>query len=346
MVAKPCQPQSVLNSAEDTPDHASLRDLPLYNIHVLCEAGVIIQREFLMEKEDKKENRKKNGKAPGGAKSFSAEDQSLDIYLREIREIPLLSSHDEVDLARNARSGDRAALNKLVQSNLRFVVAVAKQYQNQGLPLSDLINEGNLGLIKAAERFDEAKGFKFISYAVWWVRQAILQSLAEQSRIFRLPLNRVEEMRRINKALRGLKQEFGREPSTQEIAEQLSMDQSDVAVSLNMFSSHLSLDASFSKGEDGNLLDILEDPNQESPDASLMDKAMKEEVLWAINTLSAREAEVVRLYFGIDEDRPFTLDEIGKEFALTRERVRQIKERAIRRLQHSSRSLRLKPYMS
>ena len=299
-----------------------------------------------MEQEVKTKSKGKRGKAPGGAKSFSTEDQSLDIYLREIREIPLLSSHDEVELGRNARDGDRGALNKLVQSNLRFVVTVAKQYQNQGLPLSDLINVGNLGLIKAAERFDEAKGFKFISYAVWWVRQAILQSLAEQSKIFRLPLNRVEEMRRINKVLRGLKQEFGREPSTQEIADQLSMNQSDVADSLNMFSSHLSLDASFSHGEDGTLLDVLEDPAQEAPDATLMENALKEEVLWALNSLSAREAEVVRLYFGIDEDRPFTLDEIGKQFALTRERVRQIKERAIRRLQHSSRSLRLKPYMS
>lgn len=280
------------------------------------------------------------------SKSYSSEDQSLDIYLREIREIPLLSGDDEINLAQSARKGDHEALNKLVQSNLRFVVAVAKQYQNQGLPLSDLINEGNLGLIKAAERFDETKGFKFISYAVWWVRQAILQSLAEQSRIFRLPLNRVEELRRINKVMRGLKQEYGREPSTQEIADQLSMNQNDVANTMKMFSTHLSLDASFTQGEDGRLLDILEDPSQESPDTAMLDKALKEEVLWALNSLSAREAEVVRLYFGIDEDRPFTLDEIGKQFGLTRERVRQIKERAIRRLQHSSRSMRLRPYVN
>lgn len=276
----------------------------------------------------------------------TGEDQSLDIYLREIRKIPLLSQEEEVNVAKHARNGDRDALNKLVQSNLRFVVAVAKQYQNQGLPLSDLINEGNMGLIKAAERFDEAKGFKFISYAVWWVRQAILQSLAEQSRIFRLPLNRVEELRRINKVLRNLKQEYGREPSTQEIADHMSMNHNDVADTMKMFNTHLSLDASFTQGEDGRLLDILEDTNQESPDAPLMDKALKEEVLWALDTLSAREAEVVRLYFGINEDRPFTLDEIGKQFGLTRERVRQIKERAIRRLQHSSRSIRLRPYVS
>ncbi|MBI4552777.1 MAG: RNA polymerase sigma factor RpoD/SigA [Candidatus Latescibacteria bacterium] len=280
------------------------------------------------------------------SKSHAPEDQSLDIYLREIREIPLLSAEEEIALAQSVRRGERDALNKLVQSNLRFVVAVAKQYQNQGLPLSDLINEGNLGLIKAAERFDEAKGFKFISYAVWWVRQAILQALAEQSRIFRLPLNRVEELRRINKVLRGLKQEYGREPSTLEIAEQLSMNQNDIADTLKMFSTHLSLDASFNYGEDGRLLDILEDKTQESPDGRLMDSALKEEVHWALNTLSAREAEVVRLYFGIDEDRPFTLDEIGRRFGLTRERVRQIKERAIRRLQHSSRSMRLRPYMN
>lgn len=280
-----------------------------------------------------------------------SEDQSLDIYLREIREIPLLSREDEVDYARDARSGDRDALNKLVQANLRFVVAVAKAYQNQGLPLSDLINEGNMGLIKAAERFDEAKGFKFISYAVWWVRQAILQSLAEQSRIFRLPLNRVEELRRINKGMRLLRQRYGREPSTQEIADHIStkekpMSQSEVAETMKMFNTHLSLDASFTPGEEGSLLDILEGPNQESPEAMHMERALKEEVLWALDTLSAREAEVVRLYFGINEDRPFTLEEIGTKFDLTRERVRQIKERAIRRLQHSSRSIRLRPYVS
>jgi RNA polymerase primary sigma factor len=297
-----------------------------------------------MDLQDRLEYRERTDSPP--ASKSSGEDQSLDIYLREIREIPLLSAEEEIELARCARKGDREALNRLVQSNLRFVVAVAKQYQNQGLPLSDLINEGNLGLIKAAERFDEAKGFKFISYAVWWVRQAILQALAEQSRIFRLPLNRVEELRRINKVLRGLKQEYGREPSTQEIADQLAMTHNDVADTLKMFTTHLSLDASFTQGEDGRLLDIIEDTSQESPDAPLMERALKEEVLWALNTLSAREAEVVRLYFGINEDRPFTLDEIGKQFGLTRERVRQIKERAIRRLQHSSRSIRLRPYVS
>ena len=302
-----------------------------------------------MDLQDKLGYRDRPEVAP--APKSAHDDQSLDIYLREIRTIPLLTATQEIELAKTARAGDHEALNKLVQSNLRFVVAVAKQYQNQGLPLSDLINEGNLGLIKAAERFDETKGFKFISYAVWWVRQAILQSLAEQSRIFRLPLNRVEELRKINKVLRGLKQEFGREPSTQEIADHLSISNpeitsNDVDDTLKMFSTHLSLDAPFTPGEDGRLLDILEDTSQESPDAPLMEKALKAEVLWALESLSPREAEVVRLYFGIDEDRPFTLDEIGKQFGLTRERVRQIKERAIRRLQHSSRSIRLRPYVS
>ena len=302
-----------------------------------------------MAEQSKVETKERKSSRPN-PKSAS-DDQSLDIYLRDIREIPLLSREEEVDHARDARSGDRDALNKLVQANLRFVVAVAKSYQNQGLPLSDLINEGNMGLIKAAERFDEAKGFRFISYAVWWVRQAILQSLAEQSRIFRLPLNRVEELRRINKGMRLLRQRYGREPSTQEIADHMStkdkpMSQSEVAETMKMFNTHLSLDASFTPGEEGSLLDILEDPNQKSPDLMHMDRALKEEVLWALDTLSAREAEVVRLYFGINEDRPFTLEEIGTKFDLTRERVRQIKERAIRRLQHSSRSIRLRPYVS
>lgn len=302
-----------------------------------------------MGKQKKVEPKKK--KTPKMVPQSPGEDPSLDIYLREIREISLLTQEEEVDIAFHARGGDRDALNKLVQSNLRFVVTVAKQYQNQGLPLSDLINEGNMGLIKAAERFDEVKGFKFISYAVWWVRQAILQSLAEQSRIFRLPLNRVEELRRINKVLRSLKQEYGREPSTQEIADHMStvekpMNPNEVAETMKLFNTHLSLDASFTQGEEGSLLDILEDTNQESPDTPLMERALREEVIWALDTLSAREAEVVRLYFGINEDRPFTLDEIGKQFGLTRERVRQIKERAIRRLQHSSRSIRLRPYVS
>ena len=274
------------------------------------------------------------------------DDRSLDTYLKEIRTIPVLNLEEEMALARDARNGVRGAINKLIQANLRFVVVVARQYQNQGLPLSDLINEGNIGLIKAAQRYDEHKGFKFISYAVWWVRQAIMQSLAEQSRIFRLPLNRAEELRRVNKVVRGLKQELGREPTTHEIADRLSLDHKDVVAIMRTFSPHLSLDAPFSPGEEGRLLDVIEDTSVESPETQVMDKSLKEEVFWALNTLTDREATVIRYYFGINKDKPMTLDEIGKQFGLTRERVRQIKERAIRRLRHTSRSVRLHAYMS
>ena len=276
----------------------------------------------------------------------SGDDRSLDTYLKEIRTIPVLNLEEEMALARDARSGVNGALNKLIQANLRFVVVVARQYQNQGLPLSDLINEGNIGLIKAAQRYDEHKGFKFISYAVWWVRQAIMQALAEQSRIFRLPLNRAEELRRINKVVRGLKQELGREPTTHEIAGKLSLDHRDVADIMRTFSPHLSLDAPFSPGEEGRLLDVIEDTTIESPETPVMEKSLKEEVVWALNTLTDREAAVIRSYFGINREKPMTLDQIGKQFGLTRERVRQIKERAIRRLRHTSRSVRLHAYMS
>lgn len=274
------------------------------------------------------------------------DDRSLETYLKEIRAIPVLNLQEEMALARDARNGAGGALNQLVQANLRFVVVVARQYQNQGLPLSDLINEGNIGLIKAAQRYDEHKGFKFISYAVWWVRQAIMQALAEQSRIFRLPLNRAEELRRINKVIRGLKQELGREPSTHEIAGRLSLDHKEVVKIMRTFSPHLSLDAPFSPGEEGRLLDVIEDTTIESPETPVMEKSLREEVFWALNTLTDREATVIRSYFGINKDKPMTLDEIGKEFGLTRERVRQIKERALRRLRHTSRSVRLLAYMS
>ncbi|MXY98115.1 MAG: RNA polymerase sigma factor RpoD/SigA [Gemmatimonadetes bacterium] len=276
----------------------------------------------------------------------SGDDRSLDTYLKEIRTIPVLNLQEEMALARDARNGVNGAINKLIQANLRFVVVVARQYQNQGLPLSDLINEGNIGLIKAAQRYDEHKGFKFISYAVWWVRQAIMQALAEQSRIFRLPLNRAEELRRINKVVRGLKQELGREPTTHEIAGKLSLDHRDVVDIMRTFSPHLSLDAPFSPGEEGRLLDVIEDTTIESPETPVMEKSLKEEVVWALNTLTDREAAVIRSYFGINREKPMTLDEIGKQFGLTRERVRQIKERAIRRLRHTSRSVRLHAYMS
>ncbi len=273
------------------------------------------------------------------------ENRSLDLYLQEIGETPLLTAEQEVQLARLIRQGDRNALDKLTRANLRFVVSVAKQYQNQGLSLADLVNEGNIGLIKAAKRFDETRGFKFISYAVWWIRQAILQALAEQSRIVRLPLNRVGTLHKIGRTSSTLEQEFGREPSTEEIAKELEMTALEVTDTLKISNSHLSLDAPFSHGEDNSLLDVLTNDLQPAPDDALLDESLKIEVAKALDTLTLREAEVIGLYFGIDRERAFTLEEIGGKFGLTRERVRQIKEKAIRRLQHTSRSKRLRAYM-
>ncbi len=277
-------------------------------------------------------------------KPYTREDQSLDKYLQEIGEVDLINAEEEVRLAKLVKQDDQDALNKLVQANLRFVVSVAKQYQNQGLSLGDLINEGNLGLIKAAKRFDETKGFKFISYAVWWIRQAILQALAEQSRIVRLPLNRVGALHKIGKVSSDLEQNFGREPSADEIAERLDMSSNEVTDTLKISSRHLSLDAPFQEGEDNRLLDVLEDEVQAPPDEDLFDEALQKEVVKALSTLTDREAEVIRLYFGIGREKPMTLEQIGTRFGLTRERVRQIKEKAIRRLRHSSRSRALSPY--
>ena len=277
-------------------------------------------------------------------KPYTREDQSLDKYLQEIGEVPLIDADEEVRLAKLVKQGDQEALNKLVQANLRFVVSVAKQYQNQGLSLGDLINEGNLGLIKAAKRFDETKGFKFISYAVWWIRQAILQALAEQSRIVRLPLNRVGALHKIGKVSSDLEQTYGREPSSEEIAEELDMSPNEVTDTLKISSRHLSLDAPFQEGEDNRLLDVLEDEVQAPPDEELFGEALQREVEKALSTLTDREAEVIRLYFGIGREKPMTLEQIGHKFGLTRERVRQIKEKAIRRLRHSSRSRALAPY--
>ena len=277
-------------------------------------------------------------------KPYTREDQSLDKYLQEIGEVSLIDAAEEVRLAKLVKQGNQDALNKLVQANLRFVVSVAKQYQNQGLSLGDLINEGNLGLIKAAKRFDETKGFKFISYAVWWIRQAILQALAEQSRIVRLPLNRVGALHKIGKVSSDLEQNYGLEPSAEEIAEQLDMSSSEVTDTLKISSRHLSLDAPFQEGEDNRLLDVLEDEVQAPPDEELFDEALQKEVVKALSTLTDREAEVIRLYFGIGREKPMTLEQIGTKFGLTRERVRQIKEKAIRRLRHSSRSRALAPY--
>lgn len=279
-------------------------------------------------------------------RKYKGEERSLDLYLREIGETSLISSSEEISLARRIKEGDEGALEELTKANLRFVVSVAKQYQNQGLSLADLINEGNIGLIKAAKRFDETRGFKFISYAVWWIRQAILQALAEQSRIVRLPLNRVGALHRIGKISSNLEQEFGREPMTEEIAERLEMSPEEVSETLKISNNHLSLDAPFNEGEDSNLLDVLKDEFQPSPDRDLLGESLKVEIENALGTLTEREAEVITLYFGINRLKPMTLEEIGNRFNLTRERVRQIKEKAIRRLRHTSRSRRLKAFVN
>ncbi len=273
------------------------------------------------------------------------ESQSLDKYLQEIGKVDLLTPDEEVDLAKRIREGDQLALEKLTKANLRFVVSVAKQYQNQGLSLGDLINEGNLGLIKAAQRFDETRGFKFISYAVWWIRQSILQALAEQSRIVRLPLNRVGSLNKISKTFSELEQRFEREPSPDELAEVLEVTTSEVVDTMKISGRHVSMDAPFVQGEENNLYDVLENDSEEKPDSELMNDSLRREVQRALSTLTKREADVITLYFGLNGEHAMTLEEIGEKFNLTRERVRQIKEKAIRRLRHTSRSKALKPYL-
>ncbi len=280
------------------------------------------------------------------SRRYRDEDRSLDLYLREIGSTPLINASEEVRLARLIRTGDKLALEKLTKANLRFVVSVAKNYQNQGLSLADLINEGNIGLIKAAKRFDETRGFKFISYAVWWIRQAILQALAEQSRIVRLPLNRVGTLHKIGKVSSSLEQTYGRNPSPDEIAKELELSENEVADTLKISNSHLSLDQPFSVSEDNSLIDILEDEFQPGPDEALLDMSLRVEIDKALDTLTAREAEVINLYFGLNAEKALTLEEIGARFNLTRERVRQIKEKAIRRLRHASRSRSLRAYLS
>ncbi|BDQ04403.1 MAG: sigma-70 family RNA polymerase sigma factor [Ignavibacterium sp.] len=273
------------------------------------------------------------------------EAASLDKYLSEIAKEPLLTAEDEIELAIKIRNGDTAALERLIKSNLRFVVSVAKQYQNQGLSLGDLINEGNVGLMKAARRFDETRGFKFISYAVWWIRQSILQALAEQSRIVRLPLNRVGTLNKIGKAYSHLEQEFEREPSPEELANALEMDVEEISDVMKMTGKPMSMDAPFNQNEENSLHDVLVNDDLPSPDDELMTESLKEEIKRALNVLNEREKEVLKLYFGIDNDQPLTLEEIGEKFNLTRERVRQIKEKAIRKLRHNSRSKNLKSYL-
>jgi RNA polymerase primary sigma factor len=273
------------------------------------------------------------------------ESQSLDKYLQEIGKVDLLTPDEEITLAVNIKKGDSNALEKLTKANLRFVVSVAKQYQNQGLSLGDLINEGNLGLIKAAKRFDETRGFKFISYAVWWIRQSILQALAEQSRIVRLPLNRVGALNKIGKAYSNLEQEFEREPNASELANELDMDVTEVSDTLKISGRHISMDAPFVHGEENSLLDVMENEDQPSPDNSLISESLKVEIESALSTLTERETEVIRLYYGLNKEHSLTLEEIGEKFNLTRERVRQIKEKAIRRLRHASRSKNLRTYL-
>ena len=273
------------------------------------------------------------------------ETASLDKYLQEIGKVDLITAEEEVELAQKIRAGDENALDKLTKANLRFVVSVAKQYQNQGLTLPDLINEGNLGLIKAARRFDETRGFKFISYAVWWIRQSILQALAEQSRIVRLPLNKIGSINKINKMYAFLEQANERVPTAEEIAKELDMTISDVKESMKNSGRHVSMDAPLVEGEDSNLYDVLRSGESPNPDKNLLHESLRTEIERALETLTPREADVVRLYFGLGEKHAMTLEEIGETFDLTRERVRQIKEKAIRRLKHTSRSKILKTYL-
>jgi RNA polymerase primary sigma factor len=274
------------------------------------------------------------------------ESKSLDQYLQEIGKVDLITPDQEIELAKRIKKGDRTALEALTKANLRFVVSVAKQFQNQGLSLGDLINEGNLGLIKAAERFDETRGFKFISYAVWWIRQSIMQAIAEQSRMVRLPLNRVGALNKLGKAYRELEQEYERKPTADELAGLVDMKPDEVAETLQLYGRHVSMDAPFSGDDDKNsLIDVIPNEEQPSPDTILMRESLKNEVENVLSALSEKEAEVIKLYFGINSERSATLEEIGERFNLTRERVRQIKEKAIRNLRHNAKSKNLKAYL-
>ncbi|UCH13892.1 MAG: sigma-70 family RNA polymerase sigma factor [Bacteroidales bacterium] len=273
------------------------------------------------------------------------ETPSLDKYLHEIGKVDLITAEEEVELARRIKNGDVKALEKLIKANLRFVVSVSKQYQNQGLSLPDLINEGNLGLIKAAQRFDETRGFKFISYAVWWIRQSILQALAEQARIVRLPLNKIGSINKINKTLSELEQKFEREPSVQEVAYTLELAPDDVKESLKTAGRHVSMDAPLQQGEEGNMYEVLLNKDTPSPDKGLLTDSLRKEIERALSTLTFREANIIRLYFGLNGKHPHTLEEIGEVFNLTRERVRQIKEKAIKRLKNATRCKILKTYL-
>ncbi len=273
------------------------------------------------------------------------ETASLDKYLQDIGKVDLITAEEEVELTKKIREGDELALKKLIEANLRFVVSVSKQYQNQGLSLPDLINEGNLGLIKAAKRFDETRGFKFISYAVWWIRQAILQALAERSRIVRLPLNKIGSLNRVMRTLNKLEQKLEREPTAEEIAKELNISPKDVKNTLKIQGKHLSMDAPLTLGEESSLYDVLQSKDSIQPDNKLIKDSLKKEIERSLTLLTTRESNVIVLYFGLGKDLPMTLEEIGERHELTRERVRQIKERAIRRLKHTTRSKVLKSYL-
>ncbi len=273
------------------------------------------------------------------------ETASLDKYLHEIGKVDLLTAEEEVELARKVRNGDNHALEKLIKANLRFVVSVSKQYQNQGLSLPDLINEGNLGLIKAAKRFDETRGFKFISYAVWWIRQSILQALAEQARIVRLPLNKIGSINKINRALSELEQKYEREPSIDEIAKAIELAPENIKDAMRSSGRHISMDAPLTEDEDGDMYEVLLSDESPSPDGNLLNDSLRKEIERALSSLTDREANIIKLYFGLNGKHPYTLEEIGEEFNLTRERVRQIKEKAIKRLKHTTRSKILKTYL-
>lgn len=273
------------------------------------------------------------------------ENASLDKYLQEVAKVQLITAEEEVILAQRIREGDDLALEKLTKANLRFVVSVAKQYQNQGLGLGDLISEGNLGLIKAAQRFDEKRGFKFISYAVWWIRQSIMQAIAEHARLVRLPLNRIGNLNKIHRAFRELEQQYEREPTEAEIAEQLEMTTEEVIQTMKLRAKHTSVDTPIGESEEGTLLDVLVNDEDITPDDELMSDSLRTEINRALNTLTQREREVVTYFFGLNAEPPLTLEEIGIQLGLTRERVRQIKEKAVRRLRHTNRSKSLKPYL-
>lgn len=273
------------------------------------------------------------------------ESKSLDKYLQDISKLPLITAEEEVELAQRIRKGDQLALDRLATANLRFVVSVAKQYQGQGLSLPDLINEGNAGLVKAAKRFDETRGFKFISYAVWWIRQAILQALAEQARVVRLPLNKIGSINKINKAYSFLEQSYQRPPSTEELAKELDMTINDVKLSIKNSGRHVSMDAPLKEGEDYSLYDVISHKESPRPDRNMMLNSLKVEIERALDTLSDKEGDMIRLYYGLGDERPLSLDEIAAMFDLSRERVRQIKEKGIRKLRHTSKSKILKTYL-